>query len=60
MKNLTIKKTYSVNGIEFETKEAARVALARQILDTEIALGVENVINKAPEIISALKIVSLS
>jgi hypothetical protein len=60
MKNLTIKKTYSVNGIEFETKEAARVALARHVLDTEIALGVENVISKAPEIISALKIVSLS
>ena len=60
MKNLTIKKTYSVNGIEFETKEAARVALARQILDTEIALGVDNVISKAAEIISALKIVSLS
>jgi hypothetical protein len=60
MKNLTIKKTYSVNGVEFDTKEAARVALAKQILDTEIALGVENVIAKAPEIISALKIVSLS
>ena len=60
MKNLQIKKTYSVNGIEFDTKESAKLALARHVLNTEIALGVQNVIDKASEIISALKIVSLS
>jgi hypothetical protein len=58
MKNLTIKKTYSVNGVDFETKEEAQIAMAKSILDTEITKGFQNVIDKAPEIISALRIIT--
>jgi hypothetical protein len=58
MKNLQIKKTYSINGVEYETKEEAIRASQMEVLNTEIAKGVQNVIDKAPEIIRALRIVS--
>jgi hypothetical protein len=58
MKNLTIKKTYSVNGVDFETKEEAQMAMAKLVIDTEIPKGFQNVIDKAPEIISALRIIT--
>ena len=58
MKNLTIKKTYSVNGVDFDTKEEAQIAMAKLVLDTEIPKGFQNVIDKAPEIISALRIIT--
>ena len=58
MKNLQIKKTYNVNGVEYETKEEAVIALSQEILNTEIPKGVQNVIDKAPEIIRALRIVT--
>ena len=58
MKNLEIKKTFSVNGKEFNSKEDAMKALAMEVLNTEIPLGVDNVIEKAPQIIQALKVVN--
>jgi hypothetical protein len=58
MKNLTIKKTYSVNGVDFESKEEAQVAMAKLVLETEIPKGTQSVINNAAEIISALRIIT--
>ena len=56
MKNLEIKKTFSVNGKEYDSKESAMKALAREVLDTEIPKGVQNVIENAAQIIQALKV----
>ena len=58
MKNLEIKKTFSVNGKEYSSKEEAVKALALEVLNTEIPLGVNNVIEKAPQIIQALKVLN--
>ena len=57
MKNLEIKKTFSINGKEFNSKEEAMKALALEVLETEIPKGVENVIQNAASIIQALKVV---
>ena len=57
MKNLEIKKTFSVNGKEYGSKEEAVKALALEVLETEIPKGVENVIQNAAQIIQALKVV---
>ena len=57
MKNLEIKKTFSVNGKEFNSKEEAMKALALEVLETEIPKGVENVIQNAASIIQALKVI---
>ena len=58
MKNLQIKKTYSINGVDYDTKEEAVRASQMDLLNTEIAKGVQNVIDKSTEIIRALRIVS--
>ena len=58
MKNLEIKKTFSVNGKEYESKEEAVKALALEVLNTEIPKGVDNVIQNAPQIIQALKVLN--
>jgi hypothetical protein len=58
MKNLEIKKTFSVNGKEYSSKEEAVKALAMEVLNTEIPKGVENVISNAAQIIQALKVVN--
>ena len=58
MKNLEIKKTFSVNGKEFNSKEDAMKALAMEVLNTEISKGVSNVIQNAASIIQALKVVN--
>ena len=58
MKNLEIKKTFSVNGKEYESKEEAMKALALEVLNTEIPKGVQNVIENAVQIIQALKVLN--
>ena len=58
MKNLEIKKTFSVNGKEYESKEEAMKALAMEVLNTEIPKGVESVIENAASIIGALKVLN--
>ena len=58
MKNLEIKKTFSVNGKEYSSKEEAMKALAMEVLNTEISKGVSNVIQNAASIIQALKVVN--
>jgi hypothetical protein len=58
MKNLEIKKTFSVNGKEYSSKEEAVKALALEVLNTEIPKGVDNVIQNAASIIQALKVVN--
>ena len=58
MKNLEIKKTFSVNGKEYGSKEDAMKALAMEVLNTEIPKGVDNVIENAVQIIQALKVVN--
>ena len=58
MKNLEIKKTFSVNGKEYSSKEDAMKALAMEVLNTEIPKGVSNVIQNAASIIQALKVVN--
>ena len=58
MKNLEIKKTFSVNGKEYSSKEDAMKALAIEVLNTEIPKGVSNVIENAAQIIQALKVIN--
>ena len=58
MKNLEIKKTFSVNGKEYSSKEEAMKALAMEVLNTEIPKGVDNVIQNAAQIIQALKVLN--
>jgi hypothetical protein len=58
MKNLEIKKTFSVNGKEYSSKEEAMKALAMEVLETEIPKGVDNVIQNAVQIIQALKVLN--
>jgi len=58
MKNLEIKKTFSVNGKEYDCKESAMKAIAREVLNTEIPKGVESIIENAAQIIQALKVLN--
>jgi hypothetical protein len=55
--NLQITKTFKVGDKEYSSKEEAMVALATEVLEKEVALGVDNVISKASEIISALRVI---
>jgi hypothetical protein len=55
--NLQITKTFKVGDKEFTSKEEAMVALATEVLEKEIPLGVDNVISKASEIIQALRVI---
>jgi hypothetical protein len=55
--NLEIKKTFKIGDKEYNSKEEAMVALATEVLEREVALGVDNVISKASEIIQALRII---
>lgn len=54
--NLEIKKTYTVGGVNYESKEDALKAMAMEVLHTEIPKGLTNVIEKAPEIMKALRV----
>ena len=56
--NLEIKRSYTVDGIEYDTKEAAKSALAMGILNTHIPLGVDAVISNADDIVKALRIIT--
>jgi len=58
MKNLEIKKTFSVNGKEYNSKDEAMKALALEVLNTEIPKGVESIIENASQIIQALKVLN--
>jgi hypothetical protein len=55
--NLQITKTFKVGDKEYNSKDEAMAALATEVLEREIPLGVENVISKASEIIQALRII---
>ena len=55
--NLQITKTFKVGDKEYNSKEEAMAALAREVLEREIPLGVQNVISKASEIIQALRVI---
>jgi hypothetical protein len=56
--NLEIKRTYTVDGVEYDTKEAAKSALAMSILNTHIPLGIDAVLANADDIVKALKVVT--
>jgi hypothetical protein len=56
MANLEVKKTYTVGGVNYESKEEALRAMAMEVLNTEIPKGFDNVIQKTPEIIKALRV----
>ena len=56
--NLQITKTFRVGDKDYTSKEEAMKALAREVLDNEIPKGVDNVIEKAAQIIQALKVVN--
>jgi len=56
--NLQVTKTFKVGDKEYSSKEEAMAALAMEVLEKEVSLGVENVISKASEIISALRIIN--
>jgi hypothetical protein len=55
--NLQITKTFKVGDKEYNSREEAMGALAMEVLEREVPLGVENVISKASEIIQALRII---
>jgi len=55
--NLQVTKTFKVGNKEYNSKEEAMGALAMEVLEKEVALGVDNVIAKASEIIQALRII---
>jgi hypothetical protein len=55
--NLQITKTFKVGDKEYSSKEEAMAALAMEVLEKEVSLGVDNVISKASEIISALRVI---
>ena len=54
--NLEIKKTYTVGGVNYESKEDALKAMAMEVLNTEVPKGLSNVIEKAPKIMKALRV----
>ena len=56
--NLEIKKTYSVNGIEYTDKKEAMAVVARKTLETLIEGGVDSVIENYVDFIKALRIMS--
>ena len=58
MKNLEIKKVFSIDGIEYNSKEEALEALATSTLTKLVNEGVEAVILNSEEFISALKVLS--
>ena len=58
MKNLEIKKVFSIDGIEYNSKEEALEALATSTVSKLVGEGVEAVILNSEEFISALKVLS--
>ena len=56
--NLEIKRTFSVDDVEYATKEEAKSALAMSILNTHIPKGVDAVIANADDIVKAIRIVT--
>jgi hypothetical protein len=56
--NLEIKRTFSVDGVEYDTKEEAKSALAMSILNTHIPAGIDAVLANADDIVKAIKIVT--
>ena len=58
MKNLEIKKVFSIDGIEYNTKEEALIAVATGTVTKLVESGVEAVILNSEEFISALKVLS--
>jgi hypothetical protein len=55
---LEITKTFKIGDKEYGSKEDAMKALATEVLEREVSLGVDNVISKASDIISALRIIN--
>ena len=58
MKNLQIKKTYSIDGIEYYTKEEALKSQASKVVEKFVALGVEEIIKNQIEFTEALRVLS--
>jgi hypothetical protein len=56
--NLEIKRSYTVDGVEYDTKEAAKSALAMSILNTHIPNGIDAVIANADDIVKAIRVVT--
>jgi hypothetical protein len=54
---LEITKTFKIGDKEYSSKEDAMKALATEVLEREIPLGVQNVISMASEIIQALRVI---
>jgi hypothetical protein len=56
--NLQIKKTFTVDGIEYTDKKQAMAIVARKTLEELIAGGVDKVIENHMDFIKALRIMS--
>ena len=56
--NLEIKKTYSVNGIEYSDKKEASIAAAKITLAELVSKGVDAVIENHVDFIKALRILN--
>ena len=58
--SLQIKKTYSVDGVEYSEKKDASVAAANKLLAKLVSEGVDAVIENHMDFIKALRIISPS
>jgi hypothetical protein len=58
MKNLEIKKTYSINGKEFNSKEEAVKSIALAELSKIVEGGVQNVLDNSTDFLRLLRTVS--
>ena len=55
---LEIKKTYSIDGVEYSSKKEAETVAARRMLEELVAGGVDHVIENYVDFIKALRILS--
>ena len=53
----SVTKTFRFDGKDYASRQEAEMALAMKVLETEIPLGIENIIEKASEIVKALRII---
>jgi hypothetical protein len=58
MKNLQIKKTYSIDGIEYSTKEEALKCQASKVVEKFVTLGVQEILKNHVEFSEALRVLS--
>ena len=56
--NLEVKKTFSVDGVEYTSKQEAMTVAAKKTLESLVSEGVDSVIENYVDFIAALRILS--